>query len=577
MKEVINFIKAQNVESTNFFAQLKCSAEEAKILQYLSKVYVNGRDTLGVIDVLGAFYDLKNYKHLEKLDLIKSLLEFGWLVQVSFDQVKLSEVSKLELINSSVSLSSAYLKMLENGSNDFVLPEIKNYSDHLEYLQDQFFRIDLAQQLNVVRKNFDVNSPSSNRLKSKLILLENRIKERIKVTNNSIMLEDFFKDNDLNEQEQTLFLALLKEEYSGGDGSLRDMNSLIELISSDDYEKIKYRSLLEESSTLVSKSLIDYDEVLTPFGGINRNFYIPDEVLYKISHPTKKNANVGKIKLDTVIKEQDMFELISTTKSLDDVVLNDKTKETLDALLKQVDKNVINRLKQWGIKDKKRGIEAKIIFYGVAGTGKTLTALALARSLKKEVLSFDCSKILSMYIGESEKNVRSIFDKYYELRTQTKSEPVLLLNEADQFLSARASGGVSSSDKMHNQMQNIFLEQIERFDGILIATTNLLENLDKAFSRRFNYKIEFVKPNKTQRLDLWKKLLPSSLPFDKDFDIEELAKYELTGGQIELVIKNTAYKIAVSDEPLFKVENFKEQITKEQKGQFDSENKVGFF
>lgn len=577
MKEVINFIKAQDVEKTNFFNQLKCSVEEAKILQFMSKEYVNGRDTLGVIDILGEFYDLKTYKHLEKLDLIKSLLEFGWLVQVSFDQVKLSEVSKLELINSSVSLSSAYLKMLENGSNDFVLPEIKNYSDHLEYLQDQFFRIDLAQQLNVVRKNFDVNSPSSNRLKSKLILLENRIKERIKVTSNSIMLEDFFKENSLNEQEQTLFLALLKEEYSGGDGTLRDMNSLIELISSDDYEKIKYRSLLEESSTLVSKALIDYDEVLTPFGGINRNFYIPDDVLYKISHPTKKSAGVGKIKLDTVIKEQDMFELISTSKTLDDVILNDKTKETLDALLKQVDKNVINRLKQWGIKDKKRGIEAKIIFYGVAGTGKTLTALALAKSLKKDVLSFDCSKILSMYIGESEKNVRNIFDKYYELRTQTKSEPVLLLNEADQFLSSRASGGMSSSDKMHNQMQNIFLEQIERFDGILIATTNLLENLDKAFSRRFNYKIEFIKPNKEQRIKLWKKLLPANLPLEENFDIEELAKYELTGGQIELVIKNTAYKIAVSDEPIFKVENFKEQITKEQKGQFDTETKVGFF
>ncbi|MDN5103224.1 ATP-binding protein [Aliarcobacter butzleri] len=577
MKEVINFIKAKNIEDTTFFAQLKCSVEEAKILQFMSKEFVNGRDTLCVIDILTEFYDTKNYEHLEKLDLIKSLLEFGWLIQVSFDQVKLSEASKLELINSNVSLSSAYLKMLENGSSDFVLPEIKNYSDHLEYLQDQFFRIDLAQQLNVVKKNFDVNSPSSNRLKSKLLLLENRIKERIKVTSNSIMLEDFFKENNLNEQEQTLFLALLKEEYSGGDGSLRDMNSLIELISSDDYEKIKYRSLLEESSTLVSKSLIDYDEVLTPFGGINRNFYIPDEVLYKISHPTKKSTSVGKIKLDTIIKEQDMFELISTTKNLDDVILNEKTKETLDLLLKQVDKDVINRLKQWGIKDKKRGIEAKIIFYGVAGTGKTLTALALAKSLKKEVLSFDCSKILSMYIGESEKNVRSIFDKYYELRSQTKSEPILLLNEADQFLSARSSGNTSSSDKMHNQMQNIFLEQIERFDGILIATTNLLENLDKAFSRRFNYKIEFVKPNKNQRIALWKKLLPSNLPLEKDFDIEELAKYELTGGQIELVIKNTAYKIAVNDNPIFKLEDFKEQIIKEQKGQFDSETKVGFF
>ncbi|MFW2308242.1 AAA family ATPase, partial [Aliarcobacter butzleri] len=82
---------------------------------------------------------------------------------------------------------------------------------------------------------------------------------------NTIMLEEFFEENNLKEQEQTLFLALLKEEYSGGDGSLRDMNSLIELISSVDYEKIKYRSLLEENSTLVSKSLIDYDEVLTPF------------------------------------------------------------------------------------------------------------------------------------------------------------------------------------------------------------------------------------------------------------------------------------------------------------------------
>ena len=458
MKELIDFIKSKNIEKTHFYTQLKCTKEEAILLQYITKEYTHGRDNLVVIDVLTRFYDIEKFEHLEKLNLIKSLLEFGWLVQISFDQIKLNEISKLELLNSSISLSSSYLKLLENGSNDFVLPEIKNYSDHLEYLQDQFFKIDLAQQLNVVKKNFAINSPSSNRLKSKLVLLENRIKERIKVTSNSIMLEDFFKENDLKEQEQTLFLALLKEEYSGGDGSIRDMNALIELISSDDYEKIKYRSLLEESSNLVSNSLIDYDEVLTPFGGINRNFYIPDEVLYKISHPTKKKTRGPKIKLDTIIKEQDIFELINTNKTLEDVVLNDKTRETLNALLKQVDKDVMNRLKLWGLKDKKKGIEAKIIFYGVAGTGKTVTALAMAKSLKKDVLSFDCSKILSMYVGESEKNVRSIFDKYYELRDQTKSDPVMLLNEADQFLSSRTSGS-SGSDKMHNQIQNIFLDR----------------------------------------------------------------------------------------------------------------------
>jgi SpoVK/Ycf46/Vps4 family AAA+-type ATPase len=180
-------------------------------------------------------------------------------------------------------------------------------------------------------------------------------------------------------------------------------------------------------------------------------------------------------------------------------------------------------------------------------------------------------------VGESEKNVRSIFDTYRDLKDKTKTEPILLLNEADQFLGARTSEGMSGSEKMHNQMQNIFLEQIERFDGILIATTNLLENIDKAFSRRFNYKIEFVKPNIDQRLELWKKLLPESLPLEEGFDLSQLSTYSLTGGQIEMVIKNTAYKVAVEDEPVFKLSTFIEQIEKEIKTQFDKESKMGFF
>ena len=277
-----------------------------------------------------------------------------------------------------------------------------------------------------------------------------------------------------------------------------------------------------------------------------------------------------------LIKEQEIFELIEPKKNLEDVVLNDKTRELLNALLKQMDKTVIARLKDWGIKDKKRGIDARIIFYGPAGTGKTMTALALAKSLKKQVLSFDCSKILSMYVGESEKNVRKIFDTYKELCAKTRSEPVLLLNEADQFLSSRTASAVSGSDKMHNQMQNIFLEQIERFDGLLIATTNLLENIDKAFSRRFNYKLEFAKPNQHQREQIWKNMIPPSLPLEPNFDFVALSKFDLTGGQIELVLKNTAYKIAVEENPIFKFRDFEEQIKKEQKGGFDSEKSVGF-
>jgi len=230
----------------------------------------------------------------------------------------------------------------------------------------------------------------------------------------------------------------------------------------------------------------------------------------------------------------------------------------------------------WGIKDKKSGIDARIIFYGAAGTGKTMTAYSLAKSLKRQVLAFDCSKILSMYVGESEKNVRKIFDTFYDLSEKTKSEPILLLNEADQFLGARSSGNITGSDQMHNQMQNIFLEQIEKFRGMLIATTNLLENIDKAFSRRFDYKIEFKKPDEKQRLELWNMMLPKDAPYSKDVDLVELAKYSLTGGQINLIVKNTAYKIAVQEEPLFRQKDFIDEINREKDANFDSEKSMGF-
>jgi len=577
MKNVIQFINAKDISTLDIFTQLKCDIEEVKILQHLTKQYILAIDNLLVIDVLSEFYDLKIYEHLHKIYLMKNLLELGWIVQSNFSATKISDLSQLELINTPISLSSSFLKLLEVGSLELVLPEIKEYSDHLEYLQDQFFKIDLAQQLNVIKHNFDENSPNANRLQSKLSLLENRIKERVETTTNPIMLEEFFKENEITEKEQMIFLALLKEEYAGSDESIRDMNSLIALVSSDDYEKIKYRSLLEESSNLIAKNLIDYDEMLTPFGGINRNFYIPEQVLYKISHPIKKETRQRKIKLDMLIEEQEMFELIEPKKSLEDVVLNDKTKKTLDLLLQQVDKKVVDRLKKWGIKDKKKSIDARIIFYGPAGTGKTITALALAKSLKRQVLSFDCSKILSMYVGESEKNVRKIFDEYKDLCIKTKSQPILLLNEADQFLSNRVSGQISGSDKMHNQMQNIFLEQIENFDGILVATTNLLDNIDKAFSRRFNYKIEFLKPEESQRIVLWEKLIPKTLPLCENFDRKKVAKVQLTGGQIEMIIKNTAYKLAIAENPLFTTEDFLEEIAKEEKSMFDKDKKVGFF
>ncbi len=577
MKHLINFITTTNISKTTIYNDLKCTPEEAMILQYVCQRFVKGLEESAVIDIIQECFESDEYQYLNHLVRVKNLIDLGWLVQVSFGQVKTSqEFIKLEILNTSVAPSISMLRLLEEGSLEVSLPEIKPYTDHLEYLQDQFDSIELLHKISISQQGFAETSLSVGRLQNKLALLNKRIKARLEMTDEPIVVEEFFSEQKFDEREQKIFLALLKEEYSGGEGQLRDMNTLIELISIDEYDKIRNRSLLEDGSKLLSDNILDYEEILNMFGGISRSFYLQEDILQKIIHPNKKKK-VTKLKLDKLVEEQEIFEYLSPTTSLDDVVLHPSTKKLLDTVVRQVDKDVFAKLKAWGIKDKRKGIDARIIFYGSPGTGKTMTAVSLAKTLKRPILSFDCSKILSMYVGESEKNVRKIFDDFKILSKKAKVDPILLLNEADQFLSSRSEGAGSSADKMHNQMQNIFLEQIEKFEGILIATTNLLDNIDKAFSRRFNYKIEFKKPDFKQRIRLWHFMLLEKASYEESFDVEELAKHELTGGQIDLIVRNTAYKVAVREESVFTIQDFLEEIEKELGSSFDNDGKsMGF-
>lgn len=578
MKHLINFITTTNISKSTIYNDLKCSEDEAVILQYITQRFIKGIEETPVIEIVQECFETEEYHYLNHLSLVKNLMDLGWLVQMSFGQVKTQEAIKLEILNTSVAPSISLLRLLEEGSLEISLPEIKPYTDHLEYLQDQFDSIELLHKLSISQsqQGFAETSLSIGRLQNKLSLLNQRIKARLEMTNEPIVVEEFFSDKKFDEREQKIFLALLKEEYSGGEGQLRDMNTLIELISIDEYDKIRNRSLLEDGSKLLSDNILDYEEILNMFGGISRSFYLQEDILQKIIHPNKKKK-VTKLKLDKLVEEQEIFEYLTPSTSLDDVVLHPSTKKLLDTIVRQVDKDVFAKLKEWGIKDKRKGIDARIIFYGSPGTGKTMTAVSLAKTLKRPILSFDCSKILSMYVGESEKNVRKIFDDFKSMSKKAKVDPILLLNEADQFLSARSEGTGSSADKMHNQMQNIFLEQIEQFEGILIATTNLLDNIDKAFSRRFNYKVEFKKPDINQRERLWHFMLLEKASYEEDFDVATLAKHELTGGQIDLIVRNTAYKVAVREESVFTIQDFLEEIEKELGSSFDNDGKsMGF-
>ncbi|EAL5764101.1 ATP-binding protein, partial [Campylobacter coli] len=550
--------------------ELKCSKNEALILRELCKNYVISISSINAFTLLTGIFGSEKYSYLDTLEDLKRLIERGFVNQNSgfFKNIESNKSQNLilSLLQSELSLSEYFLEFLE-AKPRLNLDKKEAYGEYLEYLKDEFMRVELYERLSFIR-----SSTYSDELKAQIKLYEKHIKERLKKSKFYNILADIFKEYSLEYKEQIIFLALLKEEYtlSNENSVSREMNSLLSLVSENDLEKHKNKSLLQENAPLLN--LIEYDEYLNVFGDISKSFFITDEILQRIINFEPKQNK--KIKIENVLKEQDIFELIEPSIDINDIIMPQNTKELLENILKQQDKKVLERLNSWGIKSNKN-IEAKIIFYGPAGTGKTMSALAMAKSMKKTVLSFDCSKILSKWVGESEQNVRKIFDTYKNIVQTCKQSPILLLNEADQFLSTRVESS-SGSDKMHNQMQNIFLEQIERFNGVIIATTNFLESLDSAFSRRFDYKIEFKKPDFKDRLKMWEKFLPRKASFEKAFDVNLLANYELSGAQILMVVKNTALKVAVTEDGVFKMQDFIESIQKELNSSFDKSKIVGF-
>ena len=174
------------------------------------------------------------------------------------------------------------------------------------------------------------------------------------------------------------------------------------------------------------------------------------------------------------------------------------------------------------------------LFYGGPGTGKTETVYQIARQTGRELVPINVQEIKSCWVGESEKQVKSVFDRYRAMVEKAKTAPILLFNEADAIFGVRKDGATNAVDKMENSIQNIILQEMEKLDGILIATTNLTGNLDKAFERRFLYKIEFKKPEPEVKSKIWLSMIPELT----EEQSRELSRcYDFSGGQIENITR----------------------------------------
>jgi hypothetical protein len=299
-----------------------------------------------------------------------------------------------------------------------------------------------------------------------------------------------------------------------------------------DFRRLK-SSLLNKSNALFKNGLIECN---------NKNSF-EDRESFRLTDKAKTellvelNLQSKKINRDKDILEHELL-------AAKQMYYNEKEQKQVTQLTDLLrEENFVNVQKR--LKDKGMRTGFACLFYGAPGTGKTETVYQIARQTGRNIFLVDIADTKSMWFGESEKKIKTVFEKYKSLVKSEKITPILLFNEADAVIGKRkdvTSGNVAQTE---NAIQNIILQEMENLDGILIATTNLTQNLDKAFERRFLYKIEFEKPNVEAKQHIWQSIIPTL----QDSDVAELSQcFDFSGGQIENIARKCTVDSIISGE-----------------------------
>lgn len=207
----------------------------------------------------------------------------------------------------------------------------------------------------------------------------------------------------------------------------------------------------------------------------------------------------------------------------------------LEPIKKSLSHAAFNQL-QSRLKSKNMSTGITALLYGAPGTGKTESVYQLAKKYNRPVFKVEISETKSMWFGESQKLVKKIFTDYYTFKKSQKVCPILLFNEADAIIGKRKSAGSSKVSDTENAIQNVLLEELENFDGILFATSNLVANLDSAFERRFLFKVKFENPSTVNAAKIWR----NKLPFLSAKQALQLAsQFSYSGGEMENVARKS--------------------------------------
>jgi SpoVK/Ycf46/Vps4 family AAA+-type ATPase len=240
---------------------------------------------------------------------------------------------------------------------------------------------------------------------------------------------------------------------------------------------------------------------------------------------------------------EQLAQRIDAKATWDLLVLPSEQKELLHQITEQVSKRK-RVYEDWGFRERmNRGLGISALFAGESGTGKTMAAEVIANDLELDLFRIDLSAVISKYIGETEKNLRKLFDAAED------SGAILFFDEADALFGKR-SEVKDSHDRYANIEINYLLQRMEGYRGLAILATNMKSALDKAFVRRLRFIVDFPFPGVEERKEIWRKVFPPETPVDEGVVFQFLAKHPLTGGSIHNVALNAAFLAAQEGGPV---------------------------
>jgi len=395
-----------------------------------------------------------------------------------------------------------------------------------DYLKNQFiFQLDQLFQAENPLEKPDLNQLDSNGFINEFIIGN-------KLTQTDILLLSLALIPHLKPD----FLSSIIGEYLPNGGELPEFGGLKTknhrgilptgetaqfLIAGNDLEnRMSFYNYLYNQSFLYQKGIIKIDNVPNGEPKLSGLLILEAEYIEKFI-----TGKILKPQLSSIFPAK----LIETQLDWNDLVLNQNTLNQIKEIETWLKFNEI-LLHEWDMKSKiKPGF--RVMFYGAPGTGKTLTASLLGKYTKRDVYRIDLSMVISKYIGETEKNLSSLFDKAAD------KDWILFFDEADAIFGKRTNVR-DAHDKYANQEVSYLLQRIENHPGLVILASNFKANIDTAFTRRFQSIIEFEVPSYNERLQLWKNNLPQGIRIAEDVNLNELSKkYDITGANIVNIIQ----------------------------------------